>query len=155
MAYRKEMFEKYGGFRTDMGPIPGSKNPQKNEDVEFGRRLLAAGERLRYEPSAVVYHAVPERRVQKEYFLAWWFDKARADIRESGVPAESRWRIAGIPLVFFRRLAVWTLRWIVAIEPCRRFSCKLNTWISAGKILESYRLTRGAREPQGKCDAST
>ena len=86
MAYRREMFRKYGGFRIDLGPRAGSRVPQKCEDVEFGQRLLTAGERLRYEPSAIVYHAVPDCRVQKTYFLAWWFDKARADIDAFGIP---------------------------------------------------------------------
>ncbi len=31
-----------------------------NEDTELGYRLLAGGERLWYEPSAIVYHGVPE-----------------------------------------------------------------------------------------------
>ena len=79
------MFEKYGGFRTDLGPRPGSEI--RSEDTEFGWRLLAAGERLRYEPSAVVYHSVSgESASDKQYFLAWWFDKARAEhsgIRDS------------------------------------------------------------------------
>jgi len=138
MAYRKEMFEKYGGFRTDLGPCPGSRNPQKSEDSEFGCRLLAAGEQLRYEPSAVVYHAVPEGRVQKEYFLAWWFDKARADIRAFGIQPCTKLCVAGIPLVLFRMLAVWTLRWMVAVAPARRFSCKLKVWGLAGQIVECY-----------------
>jgi hypothetical protein len=47
--------------------------------------LLAAGERLRYEPSAVVYHEIPECRLQKKYFLDWWFDKARAEVRGSSI----------------------------------------------------------------------
>lgn len=138
MSYRKEMFEKYGGFRTDLGPLPGSNNPQKNEDVEFGRRLIAGGERLRYEPSAVVYHAIPESRLQKRYFLTWWFDKARADIFEMGLPPELKCYFAGIPVVMFRRLAVWTLRWMLAVEPSRRFSHKLNVCIVLGYIFESY-----------------
>ena len=54
MAFQKKVFEKHGGFRLDLGPRPGSE--LRNEDTEFGRRLLAAGERLRYEPSATVYH---------------------------------------------------------------------------------------------------
>jgi len=65
---------------------------------------LLTGLRLRYEPSAIVYHSVPESRVQKEYFLAWRFGKARADVRELGFPCDAGWRIAGIPLVLFRRL---------------------------------------------------
>jgi glycosyltransferase involved in cell wall biosynthesis len=63
MAFHKKMFEKYGGFRTDLGPRPGSEI--RSEDTEFGRRLLVAGERLYYEPSAVVYHSIPPSRVRK------------------------------------------------------------------------------------------
>jgi glucosyl-dolichyl phosphate glucuronosyltransferase len=139
MAFQKRVFEKYGGFRTDLGPLPGSGNPQKNEDSEFGQRLLAAGETLRYEPSAVVHHAMPPHRVRKEYFLAWWFDKSRADIQTYGIPVDTRWFVAHIPLYLFRRLAVWTLRWLVTVEPARRFSYKLNVWSCAGQILECHR----------------
>jgi glucosyl-dolichyl phosphate glucuronosyltransferase len=139
MAFRKELFGKYGGFRIDLGPRPGSRDPQKGEDTEFGARLLAAGERLWYEPSAVVYHSVPESKVQKKYFLAWWFDKGRADIRAFGIQPGTKWKVAGIPLVLLRRLTVGTLRWMVAAEPSRRFSYKLTVWILAGKILEAAR----------------
>lgn len=140
MAYRKQMFEKYGGFRVDLGPRPGSLGSQKSEDSEFGCRLLAAGERLRYEPSAVVYHAVPEIRVQKKYFLAWWFDKARADVRAFGTPKEIKWHVAGIPFYLFRRLVVWTLRWMGSVIPSHRFSNKLNVWRVAGAILAYHQL---------------
>ena len=64
------MFEKYGGFRTDLGRC--GSNMMSNEDTEFGNRLLVAGERLHYEPSAVVFHSIPQIRVRKEYFLGWW-----------------------------------------------------------------------------------
>jgi glucosyl-dolichyl phosphate glucuronosyltransferase len=144
MAYRKYVFGKYGGFRTDLGPQPGSGNPQKSEDSEFGHRLLAAGETLRYEPTAVVYHRVPPNRVQKKYFLAWWLDKARSDVRASGIPTGTKWFVAGIPLYLFRRLAVWTLRWLFAVEPSRRFSCKLKVWGRVGEITECYRQSRAA-----------
>lgn len=144
MAFRREMFERYGGFRTDLGPHPGARNPQKSEDSEFGHRLLAAGERLRYEPLAIVYHEVPESRLQKKHFLAWWFDKARSDIRAFGIPPDAKWRARGVPLVFFRRLAIWTLRWLVALRPSRRFSCRLNVWIVGGQILECFRQSSSA-----------
>jgi glycosyltransferase involved in cell wall biosynthesis len=140
MAFRKSLFHKYGYFRTDLGPQPG--NLIRNEDTEFGHRVLAAGERLRYEPSAVVYHLVPTDRLHKKYFLAWWFGKGRADVRESGVPHDFKWFIAGIPLVMVRRLVVWTVRWVIAVEPSRRFSCKLSAWAKAGMILECYRQNR-------------
>jgi hypothetical protein len=67
--------------------------------------LLAAGERLWYEPSAIVHHAVPQKRARRKYFQTWWFGKGRADVREIGISTEVTWYIAGIPLCLFRRLA--------------------------------------------------
>ena len=140
MAFRREMFSRYGGFRTDLGPQPGSQI--RSEDTEFGARLLSGGERLWYEPSAVVYHPVSQERLQRPYFLAWWFDKARADVREEGIPRNTKWHVAGVPLFLFRRLVGWLVRWMCAFDPGRRFSMKLNVWRVAGAIAE-YRHQRG------------
>jgi len=140
MAFRKAMFEKYGAFRSDLGRC--GDRLLSNEETEFGRRLLAGGERLLYEPSAVIYHPIPENRLQKKYFLAWWFGKGRSDIRELGIPAGVKC-CRGIPLYMFRRLAAGTLRWMVAVEPSRRFSCKRKVWATAGQIVESYQRADG------------
>jgi glucosyl-dolichyl phosphate glucuronosyltransferase len=137
MAFRKGTFVKYGDFRTDIGPCPGSEI--RGEDTEFGSRLLAGGERFWYEPSAIVYHSVSQHRVQKKYLLEWWFDKGRSEIRAFGIPPEARWLVGGVPLFLFRRLAVWGLRWAVALEPSRRFSNRVSVWGVAGRILECYR----------------
>jgi glucosyl-dolichyl phosphate glucuronosyltransferase len=152
MAFRKEMFEKYGSFRTDLGPSPDRKIPRPNEDTEFGRRLLAAGERLHYEPSAIVLHPVSENRLRKDYLLAWWFDKGRADIREFGSSTDTRWLIGGTPLYLFRRLAVWTLQWLVTLDPSARFDCRCKVWSVAGKIVECYRMSLDASAKR-ECDA--
>jgi glycosyltransferase involved in cell wall biosynthesis len=148
MAFLRKMFEEYGGFRTDLGPRPGSEI--RNEDTEFGQRLLNAGEQLRYEPSAVVYHSVTPNRLTKKYFQTWWFDKARADFREFGVPRQTNWFVLGIPLCFFRRLAVWTLRWMVTLDPSLRFERKLKVWGRLGEIAESYRQSRERRAEELK-----
>lgn len=140
MAFRKSVFDKFGGFRTDLGPSPGSEI--RSEDSELGFRLLWSGERLWYEPSAVVYHPVTENRLHKDYFLIWWFCKARGDVRAFGVPAGNRWCVAGTPLYLFRRLVVWILRWMVAIGSSKRFSCKVKVWTYARQILEYLRQAR-------------
>jgi glycosyltransferase involved in cell wall biosynthesis len=142
MAFRKEAFEKYGGFRTDLGPRPGSEI--RNEDSEFSSRLLAAGERLWYEPSAVVYHIIPKNRTRRKYFQVWWFDKGRAGIRELGIPTDTKWRMAGIPIHLLRRLVVWTLRWATSLHEPERFSSKLKVWWLAGSVLECHRKARQA-----------
>ena len=151
MAFRREVFEKYGGFRTDMGPRPGSE--LRNEDTEFGRRLLSAGERLRYEPSAVVYHAVPVKRLTKGYLLAFWFDHGRASVREAG----RRPDIGGIPREYFTisKMAILlvgrTLRWILAWTPKRRFYRKGWVWMTAGEIMELYCRSFGAQRIGKQC----
>jgi glycosyltransferase involved in cell wall biosynthesis len=134
MAFPRRAFEQYGGFRVDLGPSP--HNEIRNEDSEFARRLLRAGELLYYVPSAVVYHPVTEDRLSKSYFLTWWFDKGRSDIRESGIPRDTGWKIRGIPLAMIRRITRWTIQWFFTLNSRRRFECKLRVWFNAGAITE-------------------
>jgi glycosyltransferase involved in cell wall biosynthesis len=152
MAFRKEIFEKYGGFRVDLGPSPG--NEIRNDDTEFGRRLMTAGERLRYEPSAEVFHEVVEERLKKDYFLKWWFSYGRAQIRETGVHGD----LAGIPRHYFsiphialRHLPVRMLQWITALNPPRRFYCKCMVWVAAGWLVETSQLARLKRRKDVEC----
>jgi glycosyltransferase involved in cell wall biosynthesis len=145
MAFRRTVFEKYGNFRTDLGPSPNRKIPRPNEDAEFGRRLMAVGERLRYEPSAIVYHPVPANRVRKEYFLDWWFDYGRAMVREWGRGPD----VWGIPRPYLSILKFLVtgvtprlMKWITAIDQEKRFACKCWVWMATGEINEFYRLAR-------------
>jgi len=146
MAFRKSVFEKHGGFRVDLGPAPGSQI--RNEDTELGNRLLVAGERLRYEPSAVVYHPLPEGRVTQEYFLSWWFDYGRARVREFGVWPD----VYGVPRDHLRlvrstiRMPVLALRWLFAIDSTKRFLCKCWVWKEAGQMAELYRRSIRSRK---------
>ena len=143
MAFRREVFEKVGGFRTDLGPRPGSET--RGEDTEFGDRVLGTGQLLWYEPSAIVYHSLPAHRLQKKYFLVWWHDKAQADLRTVGLPEGAKLQIAGVPLRVFGRLANWSLQWMTSIHPARRFSCKLKVWMILGEIAEYHRLSALAK----------
>jgi glucosyl-dolichyl phosphate glucuronosyltransferase len=141
MAFRKEVFDRFGGFRTDLGR--SGNNMISNEDTEFGRRLMRAGLRLRYEPSAVTYHPVEENRLKKQYFLDWWFNKGRSDVRELG-NSSGGMLILGIPLGSFRALLLALTRWMVSVEPPMRFGHKVSVWNCVGQIYESYRQWIGA-----------
>ena len=151
MAFRRGMFEKYGYFRTDLGPRPGSEI--RNEDTEFGDRLISGGERLRYEPSALVFHPVTSNRINKDYFLRWWFHKGEANIRQFGVRPGTKYYVGGIPLFLFRNLVVWTIRWMLGIQPAQRFSSKLSVWSKAGEIMECYRRSLEIRKRTQNCSA--
>lgn len=149
MAFRKEMFEKYGLFRTDLGPSPNRDIPRANEDTEFGRRLMAGGERLHYVPSAVVYHPVLKERIEKSYFLAWYFDCGRAMVHEwpqgpDVLGISRRW------FTFFKLIGTSfptrVLLWTVTLNPHQRFFRKCWLWRTAGQIVEIYRQCHNARE---------
>jgi glucosyl-dolichyl phosphate glucuronosyltransferase len=164
MAFRKDVFTRHGVFRTDLGPqgddvdrpsgqnaaLAAEANIRRRhigiwEDTEFGQRLMNRGERLRYEPSAVVYHPVPERRLTKEYFLAWWFIRGRDSIRIM----PTRGPVWGMPRRYVRmaRMTILllgrTLAWSLALKPHRRFYYKLLVWEMAGAIIGAT--TSGSR----------
>jgi GT2 family glycosyltransferase len=132
MAFRREMFSKYGLFRSDLGPRPGSQI--RCEDTEYGQRLMAAGERLRYVPAAIVHHAIHEERVRKEFFLAWWFDFGRGSVRANGKNLTT----AEI-LKLLGRTMLTALQWLLSIDPKRRFYSKCRVWFAAGKLMEARR----------------
>jgi glucosyl-dolichyl phosphate glucuronosyltransferase len=147
MAFHRQMFEKYGGFRTDLGPSPSREVPRPNEDTEFGRRLMAAGERLRYEPSAIVYHPVPAGRITKQYFLNWWLDYGRAASREVGkkpdvVGVPRHW--ISIPKMMVTLLVPRMFKWMLALNPQKRFYSKCLVWTTVGQMLEIRRQRRDA-----------
>ena len=145
VAFRKEMFDRYGHFRTDLGPFPNSKIGF--EDIEFGRRLMAGGERLCYVPSAVVYHEVPENRVRKDFFLAWWYDFGRGSVRETGRRL-STWEI----LKILSRTFLTVLQWLPSFNSQRRFYRKCRVWYAAGKIVEVCQQARSASSPGHKLE---
>jgi glucosyl-dolichyl phosphate glucuronosyltransferase len=136
MAYRRETFDKYGGFRVDLGRT--GTNLQSREETEFANRLLAKGEKLRYEPTAVVRHSVPACRMSKSYVLRWYYCNGRSEIVDLGPPTDARWKLMGVPLYLLRRLARWILQWMVSIGARRRFTCRRNVWHLAGTALACY-----------------
>lgn len=136
MAFRREVFVRYGEFRRDLGPQPGSEI--RSEDTEFGMRLLRGGERIWYVPDAVVYHAVSSKRLTKAYFLSWWYGKGRGDVRESGLEGDGKLRLLGIPIVLLRRILVRGTRWLLSSSTTQRFTHKTKVWWLAGKIHEAF-----------------
>jgi glucosyl-dolichyl phosphate glucuronosyltransferase len=140
MAFRKEVFERHGGFRTDLGPRPGSEI--RYEDTELGFRVMKAGGKVLYVPSAVVRHDVERERLTKEYFLAYHFDYGRALIREKGkrkpvgIVPRSVISVSNRCLNILPRMTWW---WLRESDPQKRFFNKCRVWTTAGEIAEICR----------------
>jgi GT2 family glycosyltransferase len=72
MFFRREVFDKYGGFRTDLGPKGEIHGPY--EDGEIGFRLKNSGEKILYVPQAIIYHPVPQHKLSQEYLLKYFWN---------------------------------------------------------------------------------
>ncbi|MFZ0737775.1 MAG: glycosyltransferase [Candidatus Acidiferrales bacterium] len=142
LSLKRQMLERYGGFRTDLGPTPGKQNP--GEDAEMCRRLVAAGEKFMYAPRAIIYHPVEEKRTKKSYFQSWYFEYGCTMVRMGRVD-DAPARYLGIPRYMYRMLAAEFLQWIVALEPKKRFYHKLQTYQIAGEMAEWRRVRRKQR----------
>ena len=140
MAFRREAFEKYGGFRVDLGRSGSRFKAARTSSSRTG--CWPVGSALRYEPGAVVRHPVPECRMQKKYVLRWWFWYGRSEVAESGPPSDAKWFLGGVPLNSFRRLVRWKLQWMISLGASRRFACQRNVWYIAGTIVACYRWRR-------------
>lgn len=65
MGIRKEMFDRFGMFDTELGRI--GKKLTASEEKEFFNRLKEASVPLMYVPNAMIWHRVNQRRLTKEY----------------------------------------------------------------------------------------
>jgi GT2 family glycosyltransferase len=137
VAFRKTAFERFGYYRTDLGPTGVER--VLGEDTELCRRLLSGGESIAYVPTAVVVHPVEPHRATRAYFQRWYFNHGRASIRLSVNAHESK-RVWGIPRYLIRSFGESAVRWAFAMSSRARFYHRLQCYQTAGAISESVRL---------------
>ena len=139
MAVRASVIARVGGLRTDLGKLEGSL--RTGEDHEFFLRLLHAGCRGTYEPSALVRHLVPASRLHPGYFRRWLFqnggDVARLE-RAYAMPVAF---LLGVPRYLWRQLLSdisSTLRAALSGNGARRFAAALRVIWFAGYLRASW-----------------
>lgn len=119
MAFRREIFQRHGRFRTDLGP--NGRGPGVGEDTEFVLRLIEAGEPLVYAPDALVRHPVPPERLHRRYFMHWWFRQGRSSIMIDGLPPGTP-TYAGVPPFLVWRVLTSTASALVGRDAKTRLS---------------------------------
>jgi GT2 family glycosyltransferase len=67
MLFRREVFDRVGGFREEIGRV--GTQPLGCEETELSIRARRAGYSVWYLPQAVVHHVVPASRVSFRYFV--------------------------------------------------------------------------------------
>ena len=111
MAVRRELVQRIGGFRPDLGRR--GKSLLGQEQAEFFYRSRAAGARGAYVPGMVLDHYVPASRLTHRYFRRWWFWKGISHARlhrihnqtELGLDLATVRRVLGVPTFLVRSLA--------------------------------------------------
>jgi glucosyl-dolichyl phosphate glucuronosyltransferase len=139
-AFRKDIFEKYGLFRLDLG-VRGSEHTITCDDTEFGERLIKGGEKIVYNPAAIIYHPVDPKRTTKRFFLSWYYYNGVSLTRTFGVPQEGIFWF-GVPRWLYREFLTNCARWLLTFDARRRFRNRLFAYRSFGNIVESHRLSR-------------
>ncbi len=78
-GFRTAVFAEIGGFDADLGRRGGDNTG--GEDTEIYRRLIAAGKRVQWIPSAVIYHRIESPKLRKVYFLDLHYRQGRMEGR--------------------------------------------------------------------------
>ena len=122
MAVRREVFERAGGFRADLGRANG-RVVMGQEVPEWLLRVRGAGFSGMYVPRMEVHHHIPAARLTKAYFRRWWMGKgvSRAmlermqPVTDRGLDLRTVPHVLGVPRYMYGSL----LRDLVAIVRAR------------------------------------
>ena len=103
MAVRTGVVRRIGGFRCDLGKLSGTL--RTGEDHDFFLRMIDAGYRGVYEPTAVVRHFVPRERLNRQYFRRWLYQNGQDVSRLESTRARATRRLLGVPRYLWRQAA--------------------------------------------------
>lgn len=78
MAFRRDIFEKIGGFHSSLGRKPGKL--LSNDENHFLNSFSDAGFKTLYLPDAQVYHRIPVARTTRKWVLSRFYWQGISDI---------------------------------------------------------------------------
>jgi glycosyltransferase involved in cell wall biosynthesis len=140
MAFRREVFEKAGGFDPGRG-IVGTKL-YRGEEVNLIDRALDLGFRIAYEPALVVFHRIGPDRMRRAYFRRLFFDNAEGAARVAASET-GRTGLRGAPRGVFRTAVTGLPKWIGRrlLGNPQAFEAQL-AWLESLGSLSGYRKAR-------------
>jgi glycosyltransferase involved in cell wall biosynthesis len=147
MAVRRALFDRIGGFRTELGRRGRSLLGQ--EQAEFFHRTRAVGARGVYVPNMRVHHRIPPGRLTRSYYRRWWYWKGVAQSRfhsmhqrtELGLDLSGVPHVASVPRFIFGHAARESVSWLrnaLARQPMH-FVHELRVMYALGYIADRQR----------------
>lgn len=134
LALRTDVFDRIGGFATDLGPH--GHDLGGGEDTEFLTRARQAGERMIYTPAMVQYHYADPERLKTGYILRKAYHRSRTSTE---APAGRR----GVPLYMWRKASQYAALSVLALDSTKR----LHFAIRLAATLGEMRAAVGNRPP--------
>src|SRR5262249_17495581 len=139
MAVRTAVIRRLGGLRHDLGKLSGTL--RTGEDHEFYLRMIQAGCKGVYEPTARVRHFVPRERMDPAYFCRWLYQNGRDVSRLESVYTTAVRKLFGGPRYLWRQavsdLAATLGALFVADEP-RRFATLVRLIWFGGYVRDAW-----------------
>ncbi len=93
LSFRRDVFLELGGFNTEMGGIKGKKMLQGGETELCERMRRRYGKGVMYNPNAIVYHKIFERRIKIDFLVkrAFWQGYSKAVMKKlvGGIDVET------------------------------------------------------------------
>jgi len=136
MAFRREVFNEFGLFRTDLG-LKG-KSLMPGAEYEYFSRLQYKILQWYYVPGAHVFHPIKTSQLSRDYFLKRTFGVGRVAAKTMILPSTVR-RIGLLPVFCIRMLFENILRYIKSLgsfNARKIFYCKAQIYKIAGIIYE-------------------
>jgi glycosyltransferase involved in cell wall biosynthesis len=150
MAFRARVFRDGHRFNERIGPN-GSKSYAMGAEVEFCRRLQAAGYGMWFCSTAVVKHIIRDYQLTRRWLCGRAYRHGRGETRmaPNGGGAASLARIGGMPVYIFPMMAkaaagyVWTL---LSRDPGAQIEALWDLCYLAGVGHEMQSIHRGTRQ---------
>jgi hypothetical protein len=140
MGFRRNIFQRFGGFDTRFGLRPGSLVPAA--ESEFFDRLWRSGMSFLYVPDAVVDHPLRSSQMTRKYFRTRMHGIGRANSRLRMIRGQRPKRLFGLTLYVFPQLFRAVARWLSAsltmAPPAHRFHALCDISVHIGYLHEDF-----------------
>lgn len=137
MVVKKEVFDKYGVFRTDLG-VKGKKLMTGSE-YELIRRFSKNIKQWVYVADATVYHPIKKEQAKKKYFRKRLFGVGRVTYRIQTF--EAKRKIFGLPLYivgFILKNFFLACKFRILNKPVESFYYETETFLLLGCVYEHF-----------------
>jgi glucosyl-dolichyl phosphate glucuronosyltransferase len=147
MAFRRDVFEKVGGFDPHRGVVRGKLF--RDEETDLIERALEHDLKIAYDPTITVFHRIGPDRMRKAYFRKLFFDAGQC--RALVTPVTGKRSFLGAPLRLYA-LPLSVLKWVGLLLLGRpsAFHQQLGCFWQSGRLSGYWKKwRRGSSEAAG------